>query len=279
MDWYPGCSLEGTAREYGASMREACRLLGHELTELPDWSCCGAGVAGGTDAVLSRALPLRNVALAAARGEELLVPCAACYNRLRRAQVELVEGQPQAAAAGRRVERATGRSPGAPLRILHPLRWWSEPETLAELGRRAVRPWGRLPLAAYYGCLLLRPAAVALDDPEQPRRMEAILTAVGARPVAWPGRTECCGAGLGLAAPEAVRRRVRQLAEAARAAGARAMVTACPMCQGNLDAYQEAPGLPVLFLSEVVAGALGADLKPFLRRHLIDSAEVADLAG
>ncbi len=131
-----------------------------------------------------------------------------------------------------------------------------------------LQPDGLAP-AAYYGCLLLRPREVALDDPEQPRLMEKLLAAMGARPVAWPERMDCCGAGQVPAVPAMVHRQVNRLVGSARNAGARAIVTACPMCQSNLDAYQNSEGMPVFYLSKVVAGALGAEADSFLRRHLV----------
>lgn len=274
MNYYPGCFLHGSAREYDASVREVCHRMGWELTELEDWSCCGAGVVAAADPAQANAIPLRNLALAEERGEELFVPCAACYNRLQQAQVGWSRRAPATMEGQRLLVEATGRRYGGGVRVRHLLDWWTEPERLSALQQAVVRPWTELRLAAYYGCLLVRPREIACDDPEQPRRMETLLAAVGTHPVDWSGRLECCGGSQALVAEAATRRLVSRLVQEARAAGAQALVTACPMCQANLDTYQEEPGLPVLFLSEVVAGALGADVRPWLRGHLVPAAEV-----
>ena len=279
MNYYPGCSLHGSSREYDASVREVCRRMGWTLAELPDWNCCGAGAAAAADPILAQTLPQRNLILAEQLGGDLLVPCAACYNRLRQAHLAWERRMPAATAGSQRLEQVTGHAYGGGVRVLHLLDWWTQSQELAALKASVVRPLQGLPLAAYYGCLLLRPREVAFDDPEQPRRMEDLLTAMGARPVPWPGRLDCCGAGQAMAAQAMVKRQVDRLVAAARSVGARAIVTVCPMCQSNLESYQTGEGMPVLFLSEVVAGALGAEVASFLRHHLVSAEGVLADAG
>ncbi|MBC7106021.1 MAG: heterodisulfide reductase subunit B, partial [Firmicutes bacterium] len=234
--YYPGCSLKAAAAEYDLSLRAVLAALDVELAELPDWNCCGATPAGRASTVLSLGLAARNLALAQEAGRDLLAPCAACYNRLRRAEHALASGGPRRRALE---EAANFRYTGA-TRVV------SAPEAVCGVGLRAVadrvrRPLEGLRVACYYGCLLVRPTeAAAADDPDAPVLLDRLMLALGAAPVAWAYKTDCCGAGLGVTRPETARRLVDRLLAAADEAGAGAVVTACNQCQLNLEARRSA---------------------------------------
>ena len=274
LGYYPGCSLHGTAREFDESLRAVAAPLGLELVEVDDWSCCGATSAHSTSRLLSVALPARNLALAAEQGhDQVLAPCAACYNRLASARHAVASDAALAAQVPGLIGRPFANSVAA-RNVVEVLR-----EQLGTLRERAVRPLAGLKIACYYGCLLVRPAEVcAFDDPEAPVSMEEVVAATGATAVAWSRRLDCCGGGFSLTRTASAVRLSREILDDARAAGADAIVVACPMCHSNLDFRQKAlvrrgeEGLPVLFLSELVGLALGLDAETLgLERHFVDT--------
>ena len=274
LGYYPGCSLHGTAREFDESLRAVAGPLGLELVEVDDWSCCGATSAHATNHLLSVALPARNLALAAEQGhDQVLAPCAACYNRLASARHAVASDAALAAKVPELIGRPFPNSVAA-RNVVEVLR-----EQLGTLREKAVRPLAGLKIACYYGCLLVRPAEVcAFDDPEAPVSMEEVVAATGATAVAWSRRLDCCGGGFSLTRTASAVRLSREILDDARAAGADAIVVACPMCHSNLDFRQKTlvrrgeEGLPVLFLSELVGLALGLDAETLgLERHFVDT--------
>lgn len=275
--YYPGCSLDGTGVEYGKSTRAVFERLGVSLEELPGWTCCGATSAHSTSGYLSIALPMRNLSLAEALGLDVLVPCAACFNSMRRAgaaaaSVAAGGGNEEERRVALEVREATGRDCTGKVRVVHPLEFLSAGEGAKMLKAAIKRPLSGLKVASYYGCLLLRPAReVAFDDPERPQGMDRLLRALGCEPVTWSGLVDCCGASLGISSPAVVTSLVTRLQQQARRAGAAAVVTACPLCQTNLESRGGKNRLPAFFITELVGMAL--DIKAarsWLRRHLVN---------
>lgn len=269
LSYYPGCSLHSTAREYDLSARAVCTALGVELTELSGWSCCGASFAQDAGELLPLALPARNLALAQAAGRDVAIPCAACFNRMATADRALRES-PELRA---RIEEVVGfgfDGSARPRALLDVIARGVGPARVAAAVRR---PLAGLRLAAYYGCLLVRPSAVVqFDDPEHPTALDELLAALGAEPVEWGEATECCGAGLAMSRGDVVARLVGRLLDRAAEAGARGVVTACPLCQLNLETRQgRRRPVPVVYFTELVGLALGLpDAPAWLRRHVVD---------
>lgn len=271
--YYPGCSLHASAAEYDAATRAVFGRLDLQLQELADWNCCGASSGHALSPYLAHALPLRNLVLAEAQDQELVVPCAACYNLLRVTQAFMAANHEEARELNRDAEEILGRPYRGQVVVRHVLEVLSTPAMLGAIRASVRRPLHGLALAAYYGCLLNRPASVSFEEnPEQPQRMEKVLAAVGAEPVSWPARTDCCGASLALSRPDLVGHLVHEIVSAARRAGAAALVTVCPLCQANLDGRQpKGKEMPVFYLSEVVGVALGLKgAAGWLARHLVD---------
>jgi heterodisulfide reductase subunit B len=278
--YYPGCSLHGTSPEYDESLRAVAPALGIALAEIADWSCCGASSGHIINHELAVALPARNLALAEAQGfDTVLAPCAACYNRLLVAHQTLQED----AGLAERMPEILGRDFAntvdvlSVLQLLHGVR-----EDIAALVADAPierNPMGEVKLASYYGCLLVRPPAVAGgDDVERPLFMDDIVAACGADPVDWSMKVECCGGAFGVSRTSSVVRLGRAIVEDARSHGAEAIVVACPLCQTNLDLRQKAmesrgaPPLPVLFVTQIVGLALGiAPEELGIKRHWVDA--------
>lgn len=267
LSYYPGCSLHGTALDYDRSVQEVCGALGIELVEIPDWNCCGASSAHMTNHQVGMRLPLRNLLLAAELGHDILVPCAACFQRLKAAERSLrdepeywdVKGYPEN------------------LNIVHISSLLAEDGVIDKIRAQVKARFEGLKLACYYGCLSLRhPKITGVINYEQPRTLEAIVESVGARPVSWSHRTECCSGSLTMARPDIARRLVGDIVEAAKRAGADGMVTDCPMCQANVEGRQldldSADYLPVFFGTELISAALNGDYPAKQKKvHLVDA--------
>jgi heterodisulfide reductase subunit B2 len=281
--YYPGCSMHGTAREFDESLHAVAQPLGLELIELDDWSCCGATSAHATNHLLGVALPARNLALAEQQGfSDVFAPCAACYSRLATARYEMQEDAKLDAQVKEILKRPFRNSVGV-MNIVEVLR-----DLIPQIKEQAVQPLRDLKVACYYGCLLLRPAAITgFDDAENPTSMEDVARATGATPVEWQMRTECCGGSFSLSRTGSVVRLGRAVINDAREAGADAIVVACPMCHSNLDFRQQAMGqvegaseMPILYLPQLVGLALGISPQTLgLKRHFVSTQPVLELVA
>jgi heterodisulfide reductase subunit B len=261
--YYPGCSLHGIAREYGRSAALVCRRLGIRLIEVEDWNCCGATAAHSLDRELALGLSARNLSIVNRMGlDRVTATCSGCFSRLRSCSHELEKSKNTRERMEERI--------GAPLtnlpEVTHLLQLIVETVGLKSLADMVARPLKGMRLAAYYGCLLTRPRLVVrFDDPEQPTSMDRLLRAMGADTVEWSHKTECCGGGFAASDTGIVVDLGGQVLEAARQAGADAIVVACPMCQVNLDtrqqAIEEARGvrynLPVIYFTQLMGLACG----------------------
>jgi len=260
--YYPGCALHGSSNDYEASVRACMKKLHIELQELDDWICCGATAAHNLNKKLAVALPARNLAIAERDGiSEVLVPCPMCSMELIQVRNKLRESEELRLEMSDIVESPMSGT----TEVLNLIQVFQRigPETIAATVAKkldAFKP------ACYYGCLLTRPPKdLQFDDCEQPTSMEDLLQALGAEPVDWNYKTECCGAGLTLADDSVVIDLTGKILRNAKKHGANCMVVACPMCHVNLDMKQsaiekktgESLRLPVYYLSDLVGIALG----------------------
>jgi heterodisulfide reductase subunit B len=274
--YYSGCSLEATAKEYNQSVKLVARHLGVELWEIPDWSCCGATAAHNKDHLLSLALPARNLAIAEAEGLDVAVPCAACFSRLRAAETAVRESKEMQAT----ISQVIGREYRGTNRTRAFLDIMVNVVGLEKIKEQVVKPLAGMRLAAYYGCLLVRPPAMtAFDDPEDPMTMDRLINALGGEAVSWSYKTECCGGSLSTARGDIGARMIYQILRHARDAGAEGVVTACPLCFLNLDmraaAAAAAAGdqlnLPIFYFTELMGLAMGYAPKDLgLNSHFVN---------
>jgi len=257
VSYYPGCSLHGTAKEYDQSVRVVSRALGIELEEIEDWSCCGATSAHSTNFKLSVALPARDLIAAEKKTQDIMVPCAACFNRFKTAEHHLRHDQ----ALKAEIEEIVGGSYKGSAAIRNPIDIIANTIGLDALKERVVRKLEGLKPASYYGCLLLRPPEVCrFDDTENPVLLDKILTTLGAEVRPWSFKTDCCGGSLTISKTEIVVSMVDRLMAMAREAGANCLVTACPVCTANLDMRASAAlALPVFYFTELAALAMGQE--------------------
>ena len=269
--YYPGCTSETTAVEFGRSTEVVCKALGMELLELDDWNCCGASSAHSLDHELAVALPGRNVALAQEIGLDIVIPCPACYQHCRDADTRMREDQ----AWREKMERILSFRYEGEARPRHLLEVFSRDLDKEMLYERVTNPLEGLKVASYYGCVLVRPPEVTgWDDPEHPTTMDQLVAVLGAEVIDWSYKVDCCGASLTLSRGDIVSELSTKIVEGAAEAGADCIASVCGMCEINLDTRQaprSGEKMPVFYLTELMALALGLpDVEKWLRRHSID---------
>jgi heterodisulfide reductase subunit B len=274
--YYPGCSLEGTSKEYDRSTRLVCQALGVELQELEDWNCCGASSGHHVSALLNVAVPARNLLIAEKAGLPVTVPCPACYLRLKEARHEA-----KAPAMQAQLTQVLGEPLKDEVTVELLLATLSQPSVLAEMQRKVVKPLKGLKPVSYYGCLMVRPPEIVqFDDPEDPLSMDRLLTLLGAAVIDWPFKTECCGGSLTFAREDITLKLSRDLLAAAKERGANCLVVACPLCHSNLDTrqghiakkYGENYALPIYYFTELMGIAFGMSPQELLiDKHLTEA--------
>lgn len=271
VSFYPGCSFDGVAREYRESVEAVCRTLGVNFRELPDWTCCGASSAHVTDDELAVALAARNLEIADRIGKDLVVPCAACFQRLKVAEKELSQGKP--------VEGLSGKFEGDfRVRTIVDFFWEDVGEDAWK--NRIRKPLGGLNPVCYYGCLTARPPKVTdSTNPEDPQAMDRLIKSLGANVRNWSYKTDCCGGNLTLTRPDIACKLTQKLLDMAEEADADCIVVSCPMCYQNVDSQQadiakttgKQYNVPVYFFSELMGVAFGdPSVAKWLGRHLTD---------
>jgi heterodisulfide reductase subunit B len=283
--YFPGCSAESTARDLHVSTAAVARALGIELVEPKGWTCCGATAGHQTDRFLAAALPAASLAKVRDQGLDMVVSCAACYNRMRVANHQIAADRGLRTA----VADALGRDYDGSVKVRHFLE-----VLLNDVGTDAIRaavkrPLKGLAVACYYGCLLVRPPDVTgFDDPENPTSLDRIVTALGGKALDWPHKVECCGGGLSLSRTDVVVDLTDSILAMAQAAGAACIVVACPMCQINLDMRQldiekqrgKAYRMPVVYITQLLGLALGLSPKELgFEKLMISAAGVLQAAG
>ena len=268
--YYPGCSGHGTSVEYEASTRAVCNALNMDLVEIEDWNCCGSTPAHSVSHELSGALAARNLMQAAKTGADCVIsPCPSCSSNLKMARYrmqkpafkakvdELLDAPTPANADG-----------GADLMETYSvLQAIVENVGVENIASRVTYPLEGMKVVTYYGCLLSRPAHVAkFDDPENPVSLDNIMKALGAEVLPFALKTECCGAAMGIPDVNIPGSLSGRILDTAKAVGAEAVVTACPLCHMNLDLRQRQAariskksffGLPVFYYTQLIALAFG----------------------
>jgi heterodisulfide reductase subunit B len=277
--YYPGCSLHASSQLYDIQCKLVFRNLGMELKEIEDWNCCGATAASKTDDFLAIALPARNLGIAAATGlPEIIIPCSSCYSRTVVSQKTLA-ANPELKNA---INAELGHKAGGPLKVSSILEALLPKVKSGELAKIATKKLEGLKPACYYGCLLTRfPIDVNVpDDIENPQGMETVCKALGAEPLDWSYKTDCCGASGSVNDAEQSLLLMSRIFKDAVARGANCLVTTCPLCQLNVDAYQDQVGekygiekrLPVYFITELIGLSMGIDpVAMQVDRHFVDA--------
>ena len=263
--YYPGCSMEGTAAAYAMSVDKVARILEIELDELDDWNCCGASAGASMNGVASHSMVGRNLALAVEKGIDLVTPCASCYTVLKTVQAN-VQRYPDLKV---RVEEVL-KNGNAPytlkpfINIRHFMEVIVQDVGFAAIESKMKRSLNGLKVAPYFGCQIVRPW-FTFDDPEFPESLDKLVETLGGEAVPFPLKTTCCGASLMMSAPDVGLQATQRILQGAQDAEADCIITACPMCQTNLDAYQGRINrrfgteykIPVLYFTQLLGFALG----------------------
>ena len=252
--YFPGCTLKTKGKDLDRYARKSAQALGFELEELADWQCCGAVYPMAKDEIATKLSSVR--ALVATRDEnaELVTLCSACHNVIKQVNNDMKTD----AGIALRVNNYLGLDLPyeGETNVLHFLEVLRDRVGFDNLRAAVKNPLTGRKIAAYYGCLLLRPSKVMrMDDPENPSIMEDLIRALGAEAVVYGRRNECCGGYISVESPEAAKKNSNAVVENAKAAGAEMIITACPLCKYNL--VKNGADIPVVYFTELLAEALG----------------------
>jgi heterodisulfide reductase subunit B len=278
--YYPGCAAHSaSAKEYGSSAKAVCQALGIQLVEIPDWNCCGAiDAVSSLEPDYSVALAARNLALAEKMQTDIVTVCSACYFTLARTNKILKENS-EVRSKVTEALNAVGLSYSGNVKVRHLLEVVLSDVGLEKIKAQVKNPLKALNVASYYGCLLVRPVDLTnFDNPEHPSKMDELAEALGASKVDYYSKTKCCGASMAVTDEKVMLELSKKILLDAKNAGANVMVTACPLCQFNLDAkqadieaaYSMSIGLPILYFTQLIGLALGIDNKELgLERNIV----------
>ena len=275
--YYPGCTDHSTSLEYGLSAEAVFKTLGGELVEIEDWNCCGAAATHSLNHLLSLCLPARNIAIAqSTKAGPLAVPCAGCFNMLKRAEYALKNDE----AKRKEIEEIVGFTYQPSFEILALIDVIVNRIGLETIQGKVKRPLSGLRPACYYGCALVRhPKVTQLDHPENPQYLDRLMKVLGAEPVEWSYKNDCCGADLALTYSGIVKKLVGKIVSMAKEAGAQCIVTSCGLCQANLEMRQET-GLPVFYFTELMGVALDVEKRDrWWKKHMISPKPLLESMG
>ena len=253
--YFPGCTLRTKARDLDAYARVSARALGFELEEIDNWQCCGGVYPLGSDEIATKLSSVRALNQAKEKGQDLVTLCSACHHVIKRVNADMKNVEDIRTRANNYMkleEPYAGET-----EVLHFLEVLRDRVGFDELKKKVVSPLKGKKIGAYYGCLLLRPGKImAFDNPENPTIIEDFIRAIGATPVVYPYRNECCGGYISLKEKDMSRNMCNNIMDSAAGFGAEMLITACPLCLYNLNKSGNGK-LPVHYFTELLAEALG----------------------
>ena len=249
--YYPGCTLRTKAKDLDAYARASAKALGFELEEIENWQCCGGVYPLGSTKLSS----VRALNEAKEKGQDLVTLCSACHHVIKRVNDDMRNVEDIRTRANNYMQ--LDEPYAGETNVLHYLEVLRDRVGFDELKEKVVNPLKGRKIGAYYGCLLLRPSTVlAFDDPENPQIIEDFIRAIGAEPVVYPYRNECCGGYVSLKDKPLAGTMVDRVMESAVCHGAEELITACPLCLYNLNKSGSGK-IPVYYFTELLAEALG----------------------
>jgi heterodisulfide reductase subunit B len=270
LPYYPGCTLKTSARNFEDSALAAAKALGIELVELPRWNCCGTVFSLTSDDLIHHVAPIRNLIRVQEMNKNglvederrLVVLCSMCYNTLKRANLRVKETKGDLEKLNNLMDREDDYTGG--VEVVNFLNVFKD-VGIENVRQRVKKPLNGLKVAPYYGCMVLRPREIAIDDPEDPVIQEALLSALGAEPIENPYRKVCCGSYQTVRDKYAVSELVYDILTHAQREGAEAITTSCPLCVFNLDDRQKEvrerhpdfKEIPVFYFTQLMAMAFG----------------------
>ncbi|MBI5022435.1 MAG: CoB--CoM heterodisulfide reductase iron-sulfur subunit B family protein [Ignavibacteriales bacterium] len=261
--YYPGCSLEKTQRGYDESVREVFRTLDQEIVEIEDWNCCGATVYMSVKETVSLAISSRNLALAEQMGLQIMAPCSSCFTVLSKTNRILNEIPALHSDVNEALAEA-GLNYSGKTKVRHPLDILMNDIGMVAIQKKMKRDLNGLKIAPYYGCQIVRPDKT-FDDKENPILMDRLFRKCGAEVVYFPMKVRCCGGMLMTTFEDTALKLNKELLECAVANEADAIVTTCPLCHFNLEAYQSKINevynakfsVPILYFTQLLGIVFG----------------------
>ena len=270
--YFPGCTLRTKARDLDAYARVSARALGFELEEIDNWQCCGGVYPLGSDEIATKLSSVRALNEAKEKGQDLVTLCSACHHVIKRVNDDMKNVEDIRTRANNYMKLA--ESYEGETEVLHFLEVLRDRIGFDELKKKVVNPLTGKKIGAYYGCLLLRPGKImAFDNPENPTIIEDFIRAIGAEPVVYPYRNECCGGYISLKEKDMSKNMCNNIMDSAAGFGAEMLITACPLCLYNLNKSGNGK-LPVHYFTELLAEALG--VKEEALQTLTSDKEVAE---
>ena len=254
VSYFPGCTLKNKARDLDAYAYRSAAALGVTLEEIENWQCCGGVFTTATNEVATKLSSVRALKEASDKGQPLVTVCSACHNVIKQTN-NAMENNSEFAG---KVNRYMGTDGGynGECEVYHYLEMLRDLVGYDKVKSAVVNPLKGKKIAAYYGCLLLRPNKVMrMDDPENPTIIEDLIRALGAEAVVYARRNECCGGYISVESPDAAKKNALAIIENAKAQGAEMIITACPLCKYNLE--RSGADIPVVYFTELLAEALG----------------------
>ena len=253
--YFPGCTLRTKARDLDAYARVSARALGFELEEIDNWQCCGGVYPLGSDEIATKLSSVRALNEAKEKGQDLVTLCSACHHVIKRVNDDMKNVEDIRTRANNYMKLAEPYA--GETEVLHFLEVLRDRVGFDELKKKVVSPLKGKKIGAYYGCLLLRPGKImAFDNPENPTIIEDFIRAIGAEPVVYPYRNECCGGYISLKEKDMSKNMCNNIMDSAAGFGAEMLITACPLCLYNLNKSGNGK-LPVHYFTELLAEALG----------------------
>ncbi len=255
--YFPGCTLRTKAKELDRYARISAEALGFTLEEVPDWQCCGGVYTMAKDEIATKLSSIRALASAKEKGQDMVTLCSACHNVIKQVNNDMRTDENIVLKANNYLklqEPYQGET-----EVLHYLEVLRDKVGFDNLKAAVKNPFTGKKIAAYYGCLLLRPGTVMqMDNPENPKILEDFIRAIGAEPVLYPQRNECCGGYMTLEDKAAAQKRSSTVMDSAAEHGAEMVITACPLCLYNLK-KNSGSEIPVVYFTELLAQALGLE--------------------
>lgn len=254
--YYPGCTLKTKAKDLDFYARKSAEVLGFTLEEIEDWQCCGAVYPLASDEIATKLSSVRALNAAKEKGQDLVTVCSACHHVVKRVNDDMANVED----IRKRVNNylALDEAYSGETHVYHYLEILRDKVGFDKIKEKVVNPLTGKKIGAYYGCMLLRPSGILqFDDPENPTILEDFIRALGAEPVVYPYRNECCGGYISLKEKERSGQMVDTIMESAEEKGAEMLITACPLCLYNLNHGGHAHTPIVKYFTEVLAEALG----------------------
>lgn len=254
VSYFPGCTLKTKAKDLDIYARKSAEALGVTLEEIENWQCCGGVFTTDKKEIATKLSSVRALKEAQSKEQALVTVCSACHNVIKQTNYVMQNDAEFADKANRYMADETPYDGST--QVYHYLELLRDVVGFDTLKEKVVNPLTGKKIAAYYGCLLLRPNSVMqMDDPENPQIMEDFIRAIGAEPVIYSYRNECCGGYVRMESPELATKKSQTVTGGAKNNGAEMIVTACPLCKYNLE--KSGSDIPVVYLTELLAEALG----------------------